>query len=372
MKIKKFDEFINEAKIPLMRDVNEFITMTIDNAKKNKLLTIVKNHHGKPYEDTRWDLKDYQQFTKRRVIYKGNEIDIKVMYKDSRTALDNGLKFDLFIYGDTKIDQSFLDILGHTISIYGKVEFSIVPIKTTFSNDNCEAQITYSVTSKKADIIDENSIKNLPEFKELILLPYIKYVSTPKQEKRGTYAFELDRDHILNIKNINHIEIIQYIAYSTGYVRRSVTSPSPWNGEMETKVNPSGKFDPTSIDEWKGALDKCKSLLDKQLNAYVKDGAYVNKLHKIDHTKLTKQEQHKILMIGVESQINDKLRGIPKETIQKYVDPKIVDLSDTDKKHLEDLAKNRGLKWSYIEPYISDDIKHANRSRISIQKMKDI
>lgn len=34
MKIKKFDEFINEAKIPLMRDVNGFITMTIDNAKK--------------------------------------------------------------------------------------------------------------------------------------------------------------------------------------------------------------------------------------------------------------------------------------------------------------------------------------------------
>ena len=395
MHILSYDEFLNETlTVTLFKGTSDYLKTLVKSTELKtlyKVKTIDYNYEG----DTSFKRGDDSYHLGYIITSKktGEQIGLWSIhdYIPDKTfedtlrglaAIEKHGYTQIILKSSTTITKETINLFQDFEALYSNYRYMFTLGGATEISKN-EISIIFNVKKIAAVKIDVAVVKALPEFKVLIDAPYIQYVSTPLQEKKGTFMFQLNKEHLLPINSVDFTYdfsgvFTQYGLYMSGYIRRVTWSRNRFNsgGVLNPTTSPSGSFDPTTIEGFKTSLEKIKSLLDKNVKEYDKKNFMFNKDNPVSYNTLDKDTQIKIFktVLHASSNLNDKYEQFintakPAELLKKCVNPS--SLTNTDEEYALKLAKHNDLKMSLITPYLSTEFKQEHRGRIAIASLDD-
>lgn len=278
----------------------------------------------------------------------------------------------LVLQTESPVDPHRIDLFFEDEDIQGTYKKDLIKLKRQPINHYSPliTIVTYDIEVENKKEIPTSEIEKLQPFKDIMAMPYIKYVSSAIQKKNGTYAFEIDENYILPFfldrkpeEYFSSTQVLPMGVFSSGYVRDMAGQQIPKN---------ILKFNTANIKDWYKAFDEIKNRYEL---SYLNRG----KLLVASYKTLTHEQQLFILKYTALSHTDltpfhngmKPQSPIPFSRIANFLDPNLK-LTAQEKSYYEDLAKNHGLKWKDISSFLDDEILHTNRSRIKMQSLKDI
>lgn len=340
---KTYDEF-NEAHVYTHKYVSDVIAPIIKDARRRK---VIKRGTDKQRE---WDapawLKSSNIYSKIGELSYDKKIDsteiiivgyvqnlkddiYSIFITQDRYSIQENIQLGLLSshpFDIKDIDDIFPETLtttyGKTISEYTREiddDFSDKP-KNIKDTDGYHVQVFFVRYTYKEIKTDEISISHseiikLPEYENLLSIG-VEDISSNLQKRKNTFMFAYPSDLVVPLgTNMNKTKYVQsrYAIYQSGYIR--------YHDGKDGNMTPVSRFNSTSIEGWKTALKKVKSLFENS------------------HKQIEKQGR---AIFFYNKDVND-------EEIQK----KIVDY-----------AKNGNIPWKTAGKFLSSDFKQRYRGAI--------
>lgn len=258
--LKGFRDFVNENliyNVPAIGDEHSAVHAILKEAKKLGKYKTIRQRRGS-YKKVDCGLRDYcyEPLIIYIVLLDGTEVEFDYNYDNKRFELR----------GDSAVNnfKELQNIFGEARSVYNKKEvyFKLLYF-TLLKKENLIAFKYEMIETGDANIIPLDRIKTLEEYHKILIIPYVKDITTERQTKNGTVQFQFLYKNRYDVKGI--------ITTKSGNLRFY---------DYPSDQGKNFKLDPTNIDDIKKALT---SIYDHFVN-FIKERD--NDLYEIIQSKI--------------------------------------------------------------------------------------